>query len=675
MTVGNASLGEMEFVLFRNHQHQSRLFSSKYTTPFQPQFGRLSPDYAVKIRNKQRDVEIKRRGKSSLPKYTTIIGLFDGCRIKGCEPENKCPSMVAGVQSNPFGVSYARLAMERREHIKIYQEEYGVDRIDQMKECRWRSLKDTEIPINTLPAHDRELAKQVRIFLAIHYKARPAHERLSPRKALRGGKTDTFQFFASRKENPNKRILYIDYNSLYPSVCMTERKYLFPTGKRTILISPHDLADVSFKNNYTILKSTKTRIEGLCHLTILPPQNLEIPFLVTRSKTNDKSIAGLCRTCIDKGRQLEPCKHTDEQRQLTDHYTLSEVAYAINTLGYTLISLHEVWAYSDLQPIFKDLLSYLASRKIRASGWPHSDMSEIEKQAYCDEINEQLDFNTEGTFLRPEIIEQNEGQRSDSKLLQNKLLGKFGQENNKPSTLALSTQEEVNDCFYDETLDIKCMELIGPIMQLEVSQAKGYEKTYRKNNCIIGAYVTSAARVEMHENIRKVQAVTGSEILYSDTDSLIILLPDGEPMPLEIGNSYHQFSYEYEEYDIMQYSSLGPKNYSLKLRHKVTGEEKNIVKVRGFNLKSHYVTSLLTPEIMRDFVDGFLSGDDKKMTYIQSQISTNKHTREVYDEFTMRVFRSDVFNKRAALKNSRSRAVSLPFGYTKKMLKKVVKRQ
>lgn len=92
-------------------------------------------------------------------------------------------------------------------------------------------------------------------------------------------------------------------------------------------------------------------------------------------------------------------------------------------------------------------------------------------------------------------------------------------------------------------------------------------------------------------HLYKYLKAAGLKCIYCDTDSGVIFKLKNEPLPFEVGMFLGQMSREYIEYDIIAFVSGGPKNYSIQLRHRQTGEIKYVVKVRGFSqtLKSSEV--------------------------------------------------------------------------------------
>ena len=76
---------------------------------------------------------------------------------------------------------------------------------------------------------------------------------------------------------------YYDYNSLYPSVA-SDTNNPFPVGPPQILIKKEDLKKLTFSNGFTLFEDDvgNRKVKGVIHLTILPPNDLLIPFLQYR---------------------------------------------------------------------------------------------------------------------------------------------------------------------------------------------------------------------------------------------------------------------------------------------------------------------------------------------------------------------------------------------------------
>ena len=77
--------------------------------------------------------------------------------------------------------------------------------------------------------------------------------------------------------------------------------------------------------------------------------------------------------------------------------------------------------------IFAKFLTYLGSLKIKNSGYPPEAESEEDKIKYCQEINEQMNFEEDCLKLNLQNVEFNSIQRSITKEALNSILGKMSQ--------------------------------------------------------------------------------------------------------------------------------------------------------------------------------------------------------------------------------------------------------
>ena len=85
-------------------------------------------------------------------------------------------------------------------------------------------------------------------------------------------------------------------------------------------------------------------------VTILPPQNLFLPFLTLKT-VDGKSVNTLCSECVKKYDVI--CNHSELERAITNSYFISEIIYAIKQ-KYTLLQIHECHSYENVRYIFKD---------------------------------------------------------------------------------------------------------------------------------------------------------------------------------------------------------------------------------------------------------------------------------------------------------------------------------
>jgi len=133
--------------------------------------------------------------------------------------------------------------------------------------------------------------KKYKKFLRNFYYPHPLI-RLKPRATIRGAYLDAFNLFWSQDKFPEESFFCLDVNGLY-SYCAI--KYPSFVGKYEILIGKI-LSKVEIKNNLLFLENKK--IQGTILVSILPPKDLNYPFLHYRLKSG-KSVLTFCRKCLE----------------------------------------------------------------------------------------------------------------------------------------------------------------------------------------------------------------------------------------------------------------------------------------------------------------------------------------------------------------------------------------
>ncbi|CAG2254262.1 unnamed protein product [Mytilus edulis] len=182
-------------------------------------------------------------------------------------------------------------------------------------------------------------------------------ERLDPRLAFFGGRTDTTKLY-HKVENEDK-IKYVDFTSLYP---WTNKYCRYPLHHPEIITKDFEELGSYF---------------GLCKVKILPPRHLYHAVLPYRC--HGKLTFPLCRTCADTQYQGK-CTHTEQERSITGTYATPEVMVA-KEKGYRVLKLYEVWHFPDDTQydkntnsggLFTDYVQLFLKIKQEASGFPHT---------------------------------------------------------------------------------------------------------------------------------------------------------------------------------------------------------------------------------------------------------------------------------------------------------------
>ena len=144
--------------------------------------------------------------------------------------------------------------------------------------------------------------------------------------------------------------------------------------------------------------------------------------------------------------------------------------------------------------------------KQQASGFPEYIQTNEEKDYYIEQY-----FLHEGILLEKDLIEQNPGLRSLSKLALNSFYGKFGQRTNLKKTKFVTDVASLYKLFTDPSKVVT-----------EYKHSEDFEPLSVNTNVVIAAFCTSWARLKLWSVMNKL----GSNVLYHDTDSIIFSVKD-----------------------------------------------------------------------------------------------------------------------------------------------------
>ena len=119
----------------------------------------------------------------------------------------------------------------------------------------------------------------------------------------------------------------------------------------------------------------------------------------------------------------------------------------------------------------------------------------------------------------------------------------------------------------------------------------------------------------------------------------------------------------------MIFNIFSPKNYCIKTANQVD------IKCRGFHLGSSKSKDIVNEDVYKEFVNTLLLEEEAERKVVpQFKISFFKAKSSLFSHYQLKSFCSHVFTKRVLLKPENERLISqsLPFGYSEKMLKKVL---
>ena len=156
----------------------------------------------------------------------------------------------------------------------------------------------------------------------------------------------------------------------------------------------------------------------------------------------------------------------------------------------------------------------------------------------------------------------------------------------------LSDPLDLNDLMANPTVVLQNAAIIDEeTVHITYKRHDDYIRPSLNQSVIHNAKVTALARVYLDEQFRKcLNSSSQSKVLYCDTDSLIIELPETlKPEDIfymhsvVLGGFKNEIS---EPWFLDSYTSIGPKNYAYTERNKETDECKSNVKVRGVSVKT-----------------------------------------------------------------------------------------
>ena len=428
-----------------------------------------------------------------------------------------------------------------------------------MWECEWRKMKKEKPEIE-------DFVKRLEFT-----------EPLNPRDAFSGGRTNATKLYV--KAEPNQKIRYIDYTSLYPWVNKTAR---YPVGHPTFISQP-GTTDIS-------------EYFGFVKCRIVPPYGLYHPVLPSRKE--EKLTFPLCPSCVEENlkkpllMRSPICHHTRAQRTLTGTWCTPELEKAVE-LGYEIEHVYEVWHFEESREgLFESYVNNWLKLKQEASGWP-SDVGNDEqnRQEYIRNY-----YEKEGILLDYNKIAYNPGLRSVAKIALNSMWGKFGQNLNKTQIKAFNDPREFHQFLESDSIEVLQVAVRNEdIVEVQFRYREKDVKVNPNLNIFIAAFTTCWARLRLYEALE----LLGNRVIYYDTDSVVFLENSDDPNQVQpqLGNYLGDFTDECDPGDyIIEFVSGGPKNYGY-----VTKNGKVECKVRGFRLNAEGKAQL-NYNIMRDNV-------------------------------------------------------------------------
>jgi len=211
--------------------------------------------------------------------------------------------------------------------------------------------------------------------------------------------------------------------------------------------------------------------------------------------------------------------------------------------------------------------------------------------------------------LKPELINYNPQAQTLYKLAANSLFGKLQQKNNYSKKIYVSSQSELEDCFFSNEKQIENILCFDNLCQINVKCEEKDVSTNRETNCYLGAQVVCYGRQIIYQHLITLLN-SSAKVFYIDTDSLFFSLPNHIENPLPISDALGHFKDVYTK-NIENFISFGPKNYVISFESS-SNSIKEIVKVSGLSLQSHINDKKVDFKLYDEYLTFFLKDTPKK---------------------------------------------------------------
>ena len=122
---------------------------------------------------------------------------------------------------------------------------------------------------------------------------------------------------------------------------------------------------------------------------------------------------------------------------------------------------------------------------------PNSLKTDKEKQLYCDNINKEMRLDS-SIAISPETIDPNDYQKNATKAGLNSCLGKLSQSANKPQSIIITNQLDLDLLLNNATKEVTEIVPMGDsLIQARVKTKDGFHRVAQKSSLILGSYVTA----------------------------------------------------------------------------------------------------------------------------------------------------------------------------------------
>ena len=513
----------------------------------------------------------------------------------------------------------------------------NIEKVTIIWECEYLKQKTTNLDLKT--------------FLSTTFKERPL-ERLRPRTAIRGSLTECFALKWLKSENQNEIFYCLDINGMYSHIAMTSK---FPIGPYKILLGK-DVNDIAFKSGQFFYKDIQNPMVGVMMISILPPKDLFFPFLPYKLK-DETTVFSLCLKCAEN--QNQTCNHSDDERSFTSVYFISEIIFALE-LGYKINEIYECHYFEQSDFILKDFIKTLACLRFQNSDLFSDCTTFKEKQSYCDYLNKQTNFN-EPFVLNVQDIHYNKSKQFMYKKMMNSIFGKLEQRSDKPKTVYVTSQEEIEQYYFSDSIITSIFCLNENLCELEIKTDNEKLPPNRENNSYIGGELVALGRILIYKTIQQIDLI--GKVFYVDCDSCYFTLPITTKMPLEISDCFGAFKNVYPG-EILSFFCIAPKNYAITFKAE-NNQVKHVTKIKGLSLSSFYLENEINSATFNFFLSKYLNDEIEKKQIAQIRCRKDKKTQKTTNKLEIVRFSNQICNRRIVVKKCKY-VTTVPYGFTLK---------
>ena len=310
---------------------------------------------------------------------------------------------------------------------------------------------------------------------------------------------------------------------------------------------------------------------------------------------------------------------------------MEELNYGISKKGYKIVQLCEIYAYKKGAWLFQDFVKSVKETK-------DSTLDPIMAKMLKAGVNASY-----GNLMRRNTKEKH------------KLCSNISEFQNLLQISEVVDFDSVTDKYLDVSYKTKNLQGSNPF-----------------SNLAIGIHILSYSRIIMDQRIA---------LLKNTFKSAKVFMQNVDCIAFSVNSEEDILSFKYLDNDrigffksdiqdlgeILSFHALSPHFYNICYVNK-SGQEKNLSKVCGFSLKNALNSNLLNQELFKHFIYEALDGKKTTVSSTQVRHFSNKETNELKKKIVEYQLRNTLVKKRVVKGLS-----TLPFGYTKKMLKYISK--